>query len=412
MIEAEALSGAEDALDIQAIRGDFPALADGYAYLDGAAGTQTPSAVIEAIADAHRQGLSNINGAFPASRRSERIVADCRQAVADLVGGTAQGVVLGPNMTTLTYRLSSAIAKLWGRGDEIVVSQLDHDANVRPWVQVAERSGVIVKWARVDVETGELNWDQYQSLVGPKTRLVAVTAASNVLGVRPQVERITEIAHAAGALTYVDGVHATPHMPVDVRSLGADFYVTSAYNWCGPHIGAAIADPALLESLHPDRLIPASDDVPDRFQTGTAPFADFAGVTAAVDHLAGLLPARHCDRRAQLLKVMAAVEEYESALFDELRDGLRSMAHVTLYGESTKRAPTAYFQVAGFTPDEVAERMASLKINVWSGDNYAWEVVGALGLRQLGGAVRAGLVHYNNRAEVGRLLEAVDQLRR
>ncbi len=412
MIEAEALSGAEDALDIQAIRSDFPALADGYAYLDGAAGTQTPSAVIDAIADAYRQGLSNINGAFPASRRSEGIVADCRQAVADLVGGTAQGVVLGPNMTTLTYRLSSAIAKLWGRGDEIVVSQLDHDANVRPWVQVAERSGVIVKWARVDVETGELNWEQYQSLVGPKTRLVAVTAASNVLGVRPQVGRITEIAHAAGALTYVDGVHATPHMPVDVRSLGADFYVTSAYKWCGPHIGAAIADPALLESLHPDRLIPASDDVPDRFQTGTAPFADFAGVTAAVDHLAGLLPARHRDRRAQLLKVMAAVEEYESALFDELRDGLRSMAHVTLYGESTKRAPTAYFQVAGFTPDEVAERMTSLKINVWSGDNYAWEVVGALGLRHIGGAVRAGLVHYNNRAEVGRLLEAVDQLRR
>ncbi|MHB8395164.1 MAG: cysteine desulfurase-like protein [Candidatus Dormibacteria bacterium] len=411
MNEKTRSAGTGDDLDVTAIRADFPALADGYAYLDGAAGTQTPNPVIDAIADAYRLGLSNTDGPFPASQRSNAIIAACRQAVADLVGGQPQGVILGPNMTTLTYRLSAAIAKLWGHGDEIVVSQLDHDANVRPWVQAAERSGVTVRWARVDVETGELNWEQYQELVGPRTRLVAVTAASNVLGIRPQVERITEIAHAAGALTYVDGVHATPHGPIDIHSLGADFYLTSAYKWCGPHIGAAIATPALLESLHPDKLIPASDDVPDRFQTGTAPFADFAGVTAAVDHLAGLLPPGNGERRAQLLATMAAVESYESKLFEELKGGLGAMPHVTLYGHSLKQAPTAYFQVANHSPEDVAAQLAAARINVWSGDNYAWEVVGALGLRAVGGAVRASLVHYNNREDVSRLLDAVDRLR-
>src|SRR5919112_235493 len=205
--------------DVGRVRGLYPALADGYAYLDGAAGTQVPQTVIDAIAGAYRGGIGNVGGAFPASGRSDALVAGCRQAVADLVGGVPDGVVLGPNMTTLTYRLANALAAGWDPGDEVVVSRLDHDANVRPWVQAAARVGAVVRWAEVDLATGELPAGQYQGLGGERTPLVAVSAASNVLGTRPDVAAIGAVAHAAGALTYVDGVHAAAHGPVDAPGL-------------------------------------------------------------------------------------------------------------------------------------------------------------------------------------------------
>ncbi len=211
------------------VRAAYPALADGYAYLDGAAGTQVPASVISAISGAYEAGLGNSDGAFPASARSDAIMARCREAVADLVGGDPAGVVLGPNMTTLTYRLAAALAARWRPGDEVIVSRLDHDANVRPWVQAAGRAGGVVRWAEIDAATGELPAEQYASLLGDRTKLVAVTAASNIIGTRPDVAAITGMARAAGALSYVDGVHATPHGPVDVGALGADFYATSAY---------------------------------------------------------------------------------------------------------------------------------------------------------------------------------------
>ncbi|HUY53624.1 MAG TPA: cysteine desulfurase-like protein [Candidatus Nanopelagicaceae bacterium] len=392
------------------VRSQFPALRDGYAYLDGAAGTQVPQMVIDAIAGAYTGGLGNTGGAFPASLRSEAIVAEARQAVADLVGGVAGGVILGPNMTTLTYRLSYALAKTWGPGDEVVVSQLDHDADVRPWVQAAERVGARVRWALVDPGTGQLDSAQYAELVGPRTKLVAVTAASNVLGIRPEVARITATAHRAGALTYVDGVHATPHGPIDVAALGADFYATSAYKWCGPHVGAVVADPALLESIHPDKLVPSPEEVPERFEKGTPAFADLAGVTAAVEHLTNLVQGGVGTRRQRLLTAMTAVEAYESRLFAVLLGGLEEMAHVTLHGRAEDRAPTAYFTVRGRTPDQVAAALARRHVNVWSGDNYAWEVTGALGIRDSGSAVRAGLVHYNDGSDVDRLLAGLAEL--
>jgi cysteine desulfurase family protein (TIGR01976 family) len=403
---------APDSYDPRSVRALFPALADGYAYLDGAAGTQVPESVIDAIANAYRSGLSNTDGAFPSSQRADKIVADCRQAIADLVGGDPAGVVLGPNMTTLTYRLAFAIAKNWRAGDEVVVSRLDHDANIRPWIQAAARANATVRWAEVDPVTGELPTEQYERLVGEHTRLVAFTAASNVLGIRPDVAAITAIVHEAGALAYVDGVHATVHGPIDIRTLGADFYTTSAYKWCGPHVGALIADPALLEMIEPDKLIPAPDQVPDRFETGTPPFADYAGVTTAVDHLAALASSTSASRRSRLTNSMTAVERYEAEVFSVLLGGLEEMEHVTLYGRSERRAPTAYFTVDGHDPWEVAVRLAERKINVWSGDNYAWEVTGALGIRNAGSAVRASLVHYNDHTDVDRLLEAVAALKR
>jgi cysteine desulfurase family protein (TIGR01976 family) len=373
-------------------------------------------------------------------------VAAARQAVADLTGGVAAGVAFGPSATEWAYRISGTLSRDWRPGDEVIVSRLDHDSNIRPWIQAAERVGALVRWAEPDLATGELPVAQYEELIGPRTRVVAVTAASNAIGARPDVAAISALAHAAGALAYVDGVHATPHFPVDVAALGADFYTTSAYKWSGPHVGALVADPALLATLRPDKLAPSPDEVPDRFELGTMPFADLAGVTAAVDHIAGLAGVADpgASRRERVLSSMAAVAQYEAALFAHLLGGLGSMSHVTLHGmpdaigrgpagvprESTApgmprgvaggappgddckaalRAPTAFFSVAGVTPRGVAESLALRGINVWSGNNYAVELCRALGLGP-GGAVRAGLVHYNDDTDVDRLLAAMADL--
>lgn len=416
-------------LDVAAVRACYPALGDGYAYLDGAAGTQVPVVVIEAIRQAQSAGLGNAGGVFPASRRADAITAESRAAVAALTGCEPHGVIFGPSMTALTYRVAGALAKGWRPGDEVVVSRLDHDANVRPWVQAAERAGATVRWAEVDPDTGELPAGQYADLIGDRTRLVAVTAASNVLGTRPDVPAITALARSAGALSYVDGVHATPHVPVDVRALGADFYATSAYKWSGPHVATVVADPALLAGLYPDKLVPSPDTVPERFELGTPPYESLAGVTAAVHHLASLssLPdASPADGegargdgaradgslRARVLTSMAAVQQHEQDLFAVLLAGLDSMAHVRTYGRAASRTATAYFTVAGHAPRDVAEHLASRKINAWSGHNYAWELTGALGIRDSGSAVRVGLVHYNDAAEVDRFLTAVAELAR
>ncbi|MEV0040808.1 cysteine desulfurase-like protein [Streptomyces sp. NPDC050804] len=396
--------------DVASVRASYPALGDGTVYLDGAAGTQVPAVVIDAITDAYRTGIGNVGGSFAASRYSGEIVAGCRRAVADLVGGVPEGIVLGQNTTSLVYRFSRTLADTWRPGDEIVLSRLDHDANIRPWVQAAARAGAVVRWAEVDPATGELPVEQYDTLLGERTRLVAVTAASNILGTRPDVAAITAKAHAVGALTYVDGVHATPHGPVDAGALGADFYATSAYKWSGPHIGAVAADPALLETLHPDQLACSSDAVPLRFETGTPPFADLAGVTAAVDHLADLAGPGAGGRRERLLVSMRAVEEAEHELFGVMLRGLEELPGVTLYGKPARRTATAYFRVAGHTPPEVAGHLAARRVNVWAGHCYAWELTEVLGLRESGGAVRAGLVHYNDRSDVDRLLETIGEL--
>jgi cysteine desulfurase family protein (TIGR01976 family) len=398
--------------DIARVRALYPALADGHAYLDGAAGTQVPAAVIEAIAAAYRAGIGNLGGTFEASGRSADIVASARAAVADLVGGIAEGVVFGPSATELAYRVSAALSRQWTAGDDIVVSRLDHDSNIRPWIQAAARVGVIVRWAEADLTTGELPAEQYADLIGPRTRLVAVTAASNAIGTRPDVASIAASAHAMGALCYVDGVHATPHVPVDVAALAADFYSTSAYKWSGPHLAAVVAAPELLETVWPDKLAPSSNAVPWRFERGTLPFADLAGVTAAVDHLASLAPGdldSDASRRDRVFVSMSVVESYEAELFARLLGGLSAMDRVILYGKAAHRAPTAFFRVAGVAARAVASHLAARGVNVWDGDNYAYELCTALGLEP-DGAVRAGLVHYNDASDVDRLLAGVAEL--
>src|SRR5215207_2750363 len=304
--------------DVAAVRAHYPALADGWAYLDGAAGTQVPEAVIEATAQAYRQGIGNQGGAFAASARSDLYASQARAAVADLVGGVdPRGVVLGPNSTSLLFRLAQALAATWQPGDEVIVSRLDHDANVRPWLIWAERVGAMVRWVTPTLPSTDLDPETYDDVVSERTRVVAVTAASNLTGSIPDVVEIAKRAHAVDATLVVDGVHATPHLPVDMVGFGADVWLTSAYKWSGPHIGAMIADPAFWEPLLPDKLVPSPDEVPWRFETGTSPFADFAAVTAAVDHLAGLVPDRDTDtsRRARVLTSMSAVADYELDLF-------------------------------------------------------------------------------------------------
>lgn len=399
------------------VRSHYPALADGWAYLDGAAGTQVPEAVIEAIAAAYREGIGNYGGAFAASIRSGGHAAAARAAVADLVGATdSDGVVLGPNMTTLTYRFADALAGTWRPGDEIVLTRLDHDANVRPWVQAAERAGVQVRWVDPELPSTDLPAAAFDAVIGERTRLVALTAASNVTGTRPDVAAVSKRAHAVGALTYVDGVHSTPHGPVDVAALGADLYATSSYKWSGPHLGAVVADPGLLGRLRPRKLASSPDAVPWRFETGTSPYADLAGMAAAVDYLAALAgdaepgPSTASSRRERIVRSMTAVERYEDELFERLLNGLGEMEHVQLIGAPASRTATAFFRVRGHDPAQVAEHCARAGINVWAGHMYAWELTALLGIRDSGGAVRAGLVHYNDISDVDRLLQAVADL--
>lgn len=396
--------------DVKRIRAQYPALSGSTVYLDGAAGTQSPEEVIDAIAGAYRTGTSNAGGPFETSRRADAYTAAARAAVADLVNGSPDGVVLGPNMTTLTYRFARTLADTWAEGDNVVVSRLDHDANVRPWVQVAGRTGVEVRWAEVDVATGELPTAQYEDLVDDRTRLVAVTAASNVLGTRPDVRAITDVARSHGALSYVDGVHASAHGVTDIVAYGSDFYATSAYKWAGPHVGCVIADPALLDRLRPEKLASSADEVPGRFEWGTPSFHNFAGVAAAVDHLAGLDDDATGTRRERLVGSLGAAEESEQRLLAGLLASLAEDGRITVYGNAAHRTSTVYFTVVGHAPGEVSQALAGDGVNVWDGHNYAWEVTAALGIREHGSAVRASLDHYTDEHDVARLLEALGRL--
>jgi cysteine desulfurase family protein (TIGR01976 family) len=391
--------------DVDNVRSHFPALAEGLAHFDGPGGTQVPTAVSDAVADTLRSAVSNRHGPFASSRRADAIVDAARAAVADLVGGDPAGVVLGQSMTANTYVLAGALCRTWRPGDEIVLSRLDHDADVRPWVQAAARAGAVVRWAQVDPQTAELPVQQYDELLTDRTRLVALTAASNATGTRPDVRAVADKAHAVGAVVHVDGVHATPHLPTDVTALGADLYATSAYKWYGPHIGCTVGDPALLESLRPDKLLPSSDAVPDRFEHGTANFAAYAGVTAAVDWIAS--HGEGSTRRERVLSAMETIAQHEQAVFTRLLEGLQQHPAVTLVGAPARRTPTVAFTVEGRTPIEVSADLGNQGIAVWAGNYYAVELMTALGLEERGGAVRAGVVCYTTAAEVDRLLDAL-----
>ena len=395
--------------DVARVRRSFPALTEGAAHFDGPGGSQVPVEVADAVAAAMRSAVSNRGSVTAAERRAEAIVVDARQALADLVGGSPGGVVFGRSMTQLTYDFTRALSKQWTAGDEVVVTRLDHDANIRPWVQAAASVGAVVRWADFDSSTGELAVDSIAARLSDRTRVVAVTAASNLIGTRPDVAAVADVVHSAGALLYVDGVHLVPHAPVDVTALGADFFACSPYKFFGPHLGAVVADPVQLASLQPDKLLPSTDAVPERFELGTLPYELLAGVRACVDFIADLVPGGG-DRRQRVLASMSAVEEHEAALFAVLLEGLASVESVTLHAGPVRRTPTALFSVRGRSPREMHERLAEHGVNAPGSHFYALEASRHLGLGDTG-AVRAGLAPYTDRSDVERLVTAVGACR-
>ncbi len=390
----------------QAVRAAFPALCEGAAHFDAPGGSLVPAVVADAVRDTLASAVCQRGVNTVAERRTEGIVQSARRAVADLVGGDPGGVVFGRSFTQLAFEFSRTIAKTWAPGDEIVVSRLDHDSNIRPWVIAAQRAGVTVRWIEFDTVTGEITVEDVEAQLSERTRLVAITAASNLIGTRPPVQRIAAAVHARGALLYVDGVHSTPHGFIDVAEMGADFYGCSPYKFCGPHCGVVVASPALLETLEPDKLLPSVDTVPERFELGTPAFELYAGTTAAVDFLAGLGGAPEKPRRERLAAAFAALAEHEDALRRRIETALAAMPRVTVYSRALSRTPTLLFTVDGMEPREVSARLGALGINVPCGNFYALEASRRLGLGDVGG-VRVGLAPYTSAGDVDRLLEAL-----
>jgi len=396
------------AYDVDRLRAHVPALREGAAHFDGPGGTQIPDQVADAMNDALRSALSNRGRGTAAERRADDIVTGARQAMADLLGADARGIVFGRSMTQITMDIARTLAQNWGPGDEIVVSRLDHDADVRPWVIHAERAGATVRWAEFDPATGEMSPEDVLRHVTPATRLVALTGASNLIGTRPDLAAVGVGVHEHGALFYVDGVHLTAHAPVDIAAIGCDFYACSPYKFLGPHLGVLAASPDLLETLHPDKLLPATNVVPERFELGTLPYELLAGVIAAVDVLADLVPSEG-DRRERVLASMTALEDYEDALHARMREGLESIPGIHLYSNAKHRTPTETFTIDGHNPGEISAFLAERGVNAPASNFYALEVSRWLGLGDAGG-VRVGLAPYSNDEDVDRLIAGLREL--
>ena len=388
--------------DVAAVRAQFPALQAGTAHFDGPGGTQVPEPVARAVAGTLTSPIANRGRITPAERTADDIVLGARQAMADLLGADPRGIVFGRSATQLTFDASRALAAGWGPGDEVVVCRLDHDANVRPWVLAAEAAGATVRWIAFDPATGELAADDVAEVLTDRTRLVAVTGASNLIGTRPPVAEIARLVHGAGALLAVDGVHLTAHALVDVEALGADFFTCSPYKFLGPHCGVLAATPALLETLSPAKLLPSSEEVPERFELGTLPYELLAGTTAAVDFLAGLTPADG-SRRERLVAAMTALEAYEDDLREHLEAGLTALPGVRLWSRAAFRTPTVLVTFDGRDAADAYRFLAERGVNAPAGSFYAIEASRWLGLGDTGG-LRIGLAPYSDRDDVDRLL--------
>lgn len=399
--------------DVEAIRAHFPALSAGTVHFDSPGGTQTPLGVGQAILSTLTGPLSIRGRRSLSERNADDAVTGFRAAMADLLGADPLGIVYGRSATQLTYDFSRHLSRDWAPGDEIVVSRLDHDANIRPWVQAAGHAGATVVWADFDPETGELPASAVAAVLTDRTRLVAVTAASNLIGTRPPIAEIAAVVHQAGALLFVDGVHYVPHAFVDLAVLGADFFVCSPYKFFGPHCGVLAADPALLAGIHPDKLLPSTDVVPERFELGTLPYETLAGVSAAVDFLAGLAelatgvaPRPSISRRALLRTSLKLAETHEDTLRGRLEAGLAALPGVTVYSRADERTPTVLIGFAGRSAEDAAEFLFERGILAPSGSFYALEASRHLGLGETG-ALRVGLAPYSTAGEVDVLLAAV-----
>jgi cysteine desulfurase family protein (TIGR01976 family) len=415
-------------LDVAVLRDHFPALSramDGrpIVYLDGPGGTQVTRECIQAMAAYLERSNANHGGAFAASIETDAILDEVHAAGADFLGAhDPTEIVFGPNMTTLTFAMSRALGREWREGDEIVVTRLDHDANVAPWLAVAEDRGLTVRWVELGADGTSLDLDGLEAALSERTRLVAVGLASNALGTVTDVGRVVEAAHAAGALVYVDAVHAAPHLPIDVAALRADFLVCSPYKFFAPHLGMLYGRAEHLERLGAYRVRPAGDGLPGKWETGTQNHEALAGLLGTFGYLEQLGAAygdagSGADRRGRLRAAMAAIHAHERGLSAGTLDRLGRVPGLHLYGivdpaRVEQRVPTFAFTLDGHSPRAVAEHLAARGISAWDGDFYAWELVRRLGLAEAGGLLRIGLVHYNTLEEIDRLVDALLELPR
>jgi cysteine desulfurase family protein (TIGR01976 family) len=393
---------------VSELRQRFPALRSSAAFLDAPAGTQVPQQVIDAISSGLTEAMSNVGGGFSASLATDRIVDEARVAGADFLGGAAEQVVFGANMTSLTFSFSRAVAQEWQPGDRIVLSGLDHDANVTPWVRAAVDHGVEVMFADLRPEDVSLDLDHLASLISPKTRLVAVTACSNAFGTLVDIPRVADAAHRVGALLYVDAVHMAPHRRIDVEALGCDFLVCSSYKFFGPHLGVLWGRPHLLERLPAFKVRPAPEKGAGRWETGTQPFELMSGFTACVDYLAGL--GLGTDRRARLDDAYRLIAAQEAELGRRFLAGLGPGVRLWGVPAMEGRVPTFALSVGGRPADEVGKALAEHGIFVWAGHHYAIEPMRRLGVLDGGGLLRIGFVHVNTLDEVDRVLSELAAL--
>jgi cysteine desulfurase family protein (TIGR01976 family) len=405
--------------DVEALRRRFPALSieqDGrpIAFFDGPGGTQVPESVIDAVAGYYRSSNANTDGAFLTSARSDAVIAEAHEAMAEMLGAAdASEIKFGANMTSLTFHVSRSIAATMAPGDEIVVTGLDHHGNVDPWLRIAADRGLTVRTWEPRLDDCTLDLADLDGLLGPRTKLVAVGWASNAVGTINPVAEVVRRAHAAGAWTYVDAVHAAPHLPIDVRALGTDFLACSTYKFFGPHAGVLYGRADVLDSLPTYKLTPAHD----RFETGTQNHEGFAGVIAAVEYLAdvgvghgGASSSASLGERVRA--AMTAIRSYEMELYGRLVDGLEAIDGLRLYGITDRgrfadRTPTAALTMEGHTPRAISEALGRDGIATWDGDFYAAGLIDRLGLADTGGVVRIGLTHYNTAEEVDRVVASI-----
>jgi cysteine desulfurase family protein (TIGR01976 family) len=395
--------------DVNKIRSHFPSLNTGLAFFCGPGGSQVPDVVGAAIAGAITKPISNRNTNTESEKNAEEIVQGFRAAVGDLIDVDPRGVIYARSWTQLTYDFSRTLAKGWGPGDEIVVSRLDHDSNIRPWIQAAEAVGATVRWAEFDAQTSELTLAAVEAVLSPATKLVAITGAGNTIGTRPDLKAIGIAVHKVGALFFIDGVHLTPHAAISAQEISADFYGLSFYKLMGPHCAALAASPALLETLNNDKLLPATNAVPERFEFGTLPYELMAGCIAAVDFIAEMAPGNATTRRERIVNSMNALEKYEDELLEYLESGIKALPNVITYGHASRRTPTIYFSFTGHTSADIYKAMARKKVTLPASNFYALEVSRKLGLGDAG-ALRAGLAPYSTRNDVDRLVAGLLEL--
>jgi cysteine desulfurase family protein (TIGR01976 family) len=422
-------------IDMNGCRRQFPALqrqVDGKSavFLDGPGGTQVPQRVLDAMMRYLTTCNTNHGGVFRTSRESDAILHEAHQAAADLLNApSADEIVFGANMTTLTFHLSRAFGRTLRAGDEVLVTRLDHDANVSPWVLAARDAGATARFVDIHPEDCTLDLDDLRRQLTPCVRLLAVTCASNAVGTVNDVRHLTRMAHEAGALVFLDAVHYAPHGLIDVQDWDCDFLACSPYKFFGPHAGILWGKQELLRSLPVYKVRPATDDLPGRWMTGTQNHEGLAGVTAAIDYLASIgIPltptlspgggegrVRGASRRERLVRAFAAIQEYERTLADRLLDGLAARSRFRVWGitrreQRSQRVPTVSITADGHTPQQIAEHLASREIYAWNGNMYALELTERLGVEEHGGLLRLGLVHYNTAEEIDRLLQALDTL--